>query len=756
MDGEQHPNAELTTRELEVLRLVALGLSNRDVAEELVIAPETVRWYTKQIYSKLGVSGRVQALNRAKELSLLEAGKTVAPPAVQATNLPLPVTPFIGRSREIAEVKQLLRTSRLLTLTGVGGSGKTRLAITVASEVAGDFAGGVYFVDLAPLSNHSLVVKAIAEVLAVIENPAEPLLDTLKRVLAGRAMLLVLDNFEHVIEAAAIVSGLLSVPRLKILVTSREPLHISGEQDYPVQPLSLEPAGDNAAGSEAVALFVQRTMMTLPHFKVTGDNAPAIAEICARLDGLPLAIELAAARCKVLTPQALLTRLDSRFSLLTGGSRDAPHRQQTLRQTLDWSYNLLSKGEKILFARLAIFRGGRSLEAVDVVCGTDLPVDVFDSLAGLVDKSLIQQQETPAGEPRFILLETIHEYALERLAESGEEEAIRRRHAEYFVALAERAEPELRQSQQMRWVNLLELERDNLRAVLEAGYEALGIRLAGALFMYWFTQGLHADGYDWTQRLLPYLDRTPEQHHAKFLVCAGYMLWIRDMEQAKRLLTQAFQVSQKIGDPLHAAWAQTYVSVTLSESEARSVVEEALSTFRRLDYKPGIAQVLNVIGELARYSGDDRRAKQAYEECMVVAAQIGDRRLMATLLYNQSFIAQHEGDHQAAIALLRRSLVFSREMTSRHFMATNLESLAGSLAAVGQPERAVRLLGAAEVAFERGGYLHEPLDQVEIDRIITRIRAQLDPATFETAWAEGRTLTLEQAAANVLDEKPIP
>lgn len=433
-------------------------------------------------------------------------------------------------------MKQLLGRARLLTLSGTGGTGKTRLALQVAAEVADAFADGVCFVDLAPLSDHTLVAIAIARALGVFENPAEPLSGTLKRALAQRELLLV-DNFEHVIQAAPLLSELLTAsPHLKVLVTSRESLRLSAEQEYPVPPLSLPPpeaiSVRDLTASEAGALFVQRAQMTLPRFQVSDDNAPAIAQICTRLDGLPLAIELAAARCKLLTPQALLERLertsgDSPLRALAGGSRDAPPRHRTLRDTMAWSYNLLAEDEKMLFARLAVFRGGRSLEAIEAVCGEALPIDVFDGLASLVDKNLVQQKETPEGEPRFVLLEMIHEYARERLEASGEAETLRRRHAEYFVALAERAEPELRLARYGYWCQQFELELDNIRAVLEwtlgAGDVGLGVRLAGALGLFWYGKGYHVEGIRWTQRLLERLDETLAIYHAQFLISAGRM-----------------------------------------------------------------------------------------------------------------------------------------------------------------------------------------------------------------------------------------
>ena len=764
MDGVPHPSDVLTNRELEILRLVALGLSNRDIAEELVIALETVKWYNRQIYSKLNVSGRVQALNRARELGVLQVGMriTAASTAIMTKslhNFPVPVTHFIGRTREIAEVKQLLSASRLLTLTGVGGTGKTRLAIRVASEVADNFADGVYFIDLAPLSNHSLVAKAIADALGVIENSAESLVNTLKRVLAGRQLLLVIDNFEHVIEAAPLVSGMLVSPHLKVLVTSRQALRISGEQDYPVLPLSLVPSDSpgNLVESEAAALFVQCAMMKLPHFKVTGDNAPAIAQICTRLDGLPLAIELAAARCNLLTPQALLARLDSRLVTLTGGSRDAPPRQQTLRRTFDWSYNLLDEGEKQLFARLAVFRGSRSLEAIESIGGQDLPIDMFDGLASLVDKSLIQQKEAPGGEPRFVMLEILHEYARERLAASGELETIRRRHAEYFVELAERAEPELWLAQQERWFQILEREHDNLRVVLDWSLEgdvAVGLRMAGVLWYFWHAYGHHVEGYQWTQQLLPRMGEAPVIYHAKFLFTAGHMsLRQFDLPASRRLFRESLDISRKLGDKRQTAWALTCMSQTHFEEmdKAYALAEEGLSLFRALDYEPGVQYSVLLLGEIARVNGDDRRARSAYEEALAMARHMDAIRQTLMAFANLSFINQHEGNHKSVIDLMRQALTRVRHMKNNKDMANFVQILAGSLGAVGEPEQAARLFGAAGVALERRGTFILT-DQPELDRMIAAVRAQLDDVTFEAAWAEGRRMTLEQAVADALDE----
>jgi predicted ATPase/DNA-binding CsgD family transcriptional regulator len=752
----------LTGRELEILRLLAQGLSPREIAQELYLTPGTVKFYNQRIYGRLGVNSRTQAITRAQKMGLLDAAPDT-PTARSSTpkhNLPAQLSAFIGRKREVAEVRRLLQSTRLLTLTGPGGTGKTRLALRVALETVYDFADGVYFVDLAPLSDEALVAKAVAAVLGVMENPREPLLDTLKRVLAERELLLLLDNFEHLIEAAPLVSELLmAAPRLKVLVTSREALRLSGEQEYPVPPLSL-PSDDafsvqRLTESEAVSLYVQRVQMIQPRFTISGDSAPAIAQICIRLDGLPLAIELAAARAKLLPPQMLLARLDSRLSALTGGSRDLPARQRTLRNTLDWSYNLLDEGEKTLFARLAVFRGGCSLEAMEAVCGKGLPIDVFDGLTSLLDKSLIQHQEVLAGEPRFVMLETIHEYARERLQDGGETELLQRRHAEYFVGLAERAEPELRLAQQTRWFQWLDAECNNFRAVLEwslsSGDVALGVRLAGGLYLFWHACGYHVEGRHWTQQLLKRLEHIPLMYHAKLLICAAML---HDFDSAKRFLTLALAVSREMGDQHHTAWSLMFLGYVMVENmeEATPYAEAALSLFRELNYQPGIAQSLNVIGEIARFGGDFDRARRAYEECLAVSQQTGEARRLYMMFVNLAVLAQHDGEDERARYLSRQVIPLVHELSSKLDRAACLVFLAGILGSAGRPEPAARLLGASQAILERMGYFHPPVDKQEGDRISATVRAQIDEATFEAAWAEGRAMTLEQAVAYALDE----
>ena len=389
-------------------------------------------------------------------------------------NLPLQPTPLVGREREVAEVEDRIQSEevRLLTLTGPGGTGKTRLVLQAAADLLEEFEDGVFFVALATITDPELVPSTIAGPLGVKESAEQPLTETLKSYLREKELLLLLDNFEQVLEGTPVVGELIAAcPKLKVLATSRIPLRLYGEQEYAVPPFALPdprvlPPVKVLTQYEAVRLFVERARAVKADFSVSNENAPAVAEICARLDGLPLAIELAGARLRILPPQKMLERLSNRLKLLKGGARDLPTRQQTLRGTIDWSYELLKEDEKTFFRRLSVFSGGRTLDAIEEICDPEGHLDVLDAVESLVEKSLLRQEEGPEGEPRFVMLETVHEYAREKLQESGEAEAIKRAHAEYFFALAEEAEPELEGPDQLQWMDRLEAEHDNMRAAL--------------------------------------------------------------------------------------------------------------------------------------------------------------------------------------------------------------------------------------------------------------------------------------------------
>jgi predicted ATPase/class 3 adenylate cyclase len=468
---------------------------------------------------------------------------------VYRNNLPIQPTPLIGREKEVAEVcERLVRLEvRLVTLTGAGGTGKTRLGLQAAAELTEEFHEGVFFVSLAAIRDPQLVVSAMAGTLGVKEEGGQPLLESLKSYLAERRMLLLVDNFEQVLEAAPMVTELLSsAPNLKVLATSRTPLRLYGEHEYPVPPLALPdpgqlPSVERLTQYEAVRLFVERAQAAKADFSITNESAPAVAEICHRLDGLPLAIELAAARIKLLTVQAMLARLGNRLRLLTGGARDLPERQRTLRSTIEWSYGLLEEGEKVLFARLSAFAGGRTLEAMEAICdaGGDLAVDVLDGLTSLVDKSLLKQEEGAGGEPRFVMLETIHEFAREKLRESGEAEDIRRLHAEYFLALAEEAEPAVEGEQQPAWLDRLEEEHDNIRAALSwsLGQDRdpeLALQMGAALGEFWYLRGHFSEARRWLEEALAESGGTPTAAHARSLQRVSWLAFLQgDLDRAE-------------------------------------------------------------------------------------------------------------------------------------------------------------------------------------------------------------------------------
>src|SRR5919107_1508387 len=453
----------------------------------------------------------------------------------RTNNLPAQPTPLVGRESELGEVRDLLRAEglRLLTLTGPGGIGKTRLGLQVAAELLDEFEDGVFFVALDPITASALVASAIAEPLGVVEAWDQPLEEGLKDYLGGKELLLVLDNFEQVLGGAPLVGNLLAAcPKLKVLATSRSGLRVYGEQEYPVPPLELPRPGrlppiDRLSQYEAVRLFIERAKAARPDFSVTDENAPAVAEICARLDGLPLAIELAAARVKLLTPGAMLERLGSRLKLLTGGARDLPERQRTLRGAIEWSHALLEEGEQVLFRRLAVSSGGRTLEALEAICDAegDLPVDAFEGVSSLLDKSLLVREEGPEEESRLVMLETIHEYAREKLRESGEAEGVSGLHAQYFLAFAEEAEAELEGPDQASWMERLEADHDNFRAalswLLEAGEAESALRIGGALWLFWRSRGHLSEGRRWLSEGLSGGDAAPAGVRARAMLVLG-------------------------------------------------------------------------------------------------------------------------------------------------------------------------------------------------------------------------------------------
>lgn len=630
-----------------------------------------------------------------------------SPPSLH-NNLPRQLTSLIGREREVATVCELLRRDdvHLVTLTGPPGIGKTRLGMEVAASLRGDFADGVYFVNLTPISNPKLVAQAIANVLGIKQVDDHLLLDVLVRSLSKRQVLLLLDNFEQVLPAAPHIAELLrAAPRLKALVTSRELLHLSGEHDFPVPPLALPPVlapqstlhrlaplpFERLAQYEAVRLFVQRAEALKPDFAFGPDNSDAVAGICRKLDGLPLAIELAAARVRYLSPQAILDRLQNSLALLTGGAIDLPPRQRTLKATIEWSYDLLNEEEKRLFRRLAVFRGGSTLEAIEAVYNADQALDMepLDGVASLTDKSLLQREVGVRDEPRFVLLETIHEYIKGKLDESEEAQAVHVHHAMYFTRLAERAGPELTGPQQAEWLDRLQIEEDNFRAALEWAYQndvKLGLRLVAALSTFWIRRGYLSEVREQTLAMLSAareagLEATPSA--ARALYAAGFFMFRQgDFVSARPLCeesVQRYKALQDRDDRRGLAESLNLLGIVLSRLEGlptrRRLHEEALQVAREIGDKWSIARSLYQLGHVARLSGDYVLGHSMFEESLALFSESGDKFNIALALIGIGQMAESQSDYQSAHSLYDESLAIYRELGDRWGITGALYSL---------------------------------------------------------------------------------
>jgi predicted ATPase len=725
-------------------------------------------------------------------------------------NLPAQPTPLIGRERELREISNLVRSQDvgLVTLTGPGGTGKTRLALQVAAELVDAFEHGVFFVDLAAATDPDLVFSKIAGALGVAETGARPLAEVVASFLCDKEMLLILDNFEQVVGAASATMEALPCPPVKVLVTSRISLRVYGEHEYAVPPLSVPdprrlPDLKTLSQYEAVGLFIQRARAAKADFEVTNDNAPAVAEICARLDGLPLAIELAAARIKLLPPKAMLVRLGSRLKLLTGGARDLPERQRTLRGAIEWSYDLLDESEQVLFRRLAVFAGGRTLEAIEAICDAegDLPVDSLEGVSSLLDKSLLRQEEGAGDEPRFVMLETIHEFAREKLRESGEAEEIKRAHAEYFLALAEEAEPELKGPNQAEWLERLEAEHDNMRAALSWSFDGadpeLGLRLAMALWWFWLTRGHVSEGRDWLEAALGRSVGLPTRERAGVLVGAGRLaLELGEISHATVLIGEGADLFRTLEDRVGLADATDNLGIAVAYSgdldRAKALFAESLSLFREANSGWGVGETLNNLGNVAGILEQEDRARSLHEESLAARRKVGDERGIAMSLANlvepvmsekdygrvkvlieeslaifrklgdKGNIAMclgvlgesslHEGDLKEATAMCSEALAMLWELGDTYHAYSMLTLLAITASRQDRVERAARLFGAAEALLEGSGISLTGGDLADTRRNLAEARAKMDEAAWEEAFASGRSMSFADTVAYATQE----
>jgi predicted ATPase len=778
-------------------------------------APAPLCWAVERCLAKEPEKRYDSTRDLARDLAAIRERLSAVPPRqleTRPSNLPRQRTAFFGRDKEVATVKEILlrQDVLLVTLTGPGGVGKTRLGLKVAEEMVDQFPAGVHFVALSAVTDPGLVTSLIAQTLGVKKTGGQEPLDALKEHLRNslsKPMLLVLDNFEHLISAAPIVADLVSIePNLKVLVSSREPLHLYGEHEFPVPPLSL-PDTRSLSPVElpvysAVALFVQRAAAVKPDFKLTEDNAAAVIEICVRLDGLPLAIELAAARVKFLPPSDLMTRLASRLSLLTGGSRDLPARQQTLRGAIDWSYDLLNESEQKLFRRLSVFIGGCTLEAVEAVCNTksDLGFDLVDGMASMVDKSLMQQSEQAGNEPRFVMLETIREYALEKLAASAEVPSTRRAHAAYCVVLAEEGAGSVTDAESSEWLDRFEVEHDNFRAAIEWLIENedadWGLRLGLALFRFWEMREYLAEGRDRLGKLLNLGGAAaPTKARARALFAAGVLAgeqgdytsadnFIReslgiarglkdehgvgvslnalavhardrgDVATSRSLFEESLTLWKESGDQLAVARALSnlanVVKLQGDYERARALYKDCLATFRELGDRTGIAWSLNNQGDVARDQGDAESAHSLYEQSLMTFRELGDRWGIAGSLADLGNLARDQTKFSLAQSLYQQSMRMFQELDHRRGVARLLECFACLAAAQSAPERALRLAGAAAALRQAVGAPLTPGDQVKLERLLEAARQALTNEAGSTAWLEGWVLPVGKAIEETL------
>ena len=722
----------------------------------------------------------------AAQTEVLEVETTAAHERINfpPNNLTEFFSPIIGREKEIAEIQDLLRRTDLplLTLTGIGGTGKTKLAKAVARELLPDFKDGVFFVEIAAITNPELVALTIAQPLGVNEAGNKPVLEALKNFLHEKNLLLVVDNFEQVIDAAPIIAELIAAAKgLKILITSRVLLHLSAEREFVVSPLAVpsefsQISLEEFSKYEAINLFVERAQKAKPSFALTEENARCVAEICARLDGLPLAIELAAARIKILSSSAILAKLENRLKLLTGGARDLPARQQTMRGAVTWSYDLLSEVEKYLFRRLAVFAGGFTFEAAESVVNCQLSVDgkeetshkhgtaddeqlsveVLDGITSLVEQSLLLSKEQANGTIRFRMLEVVREYALETLKASGEAEILRRSHVVYFLMLGEEAEPHLLTAQSVKWLNRLEEEHDNLRAALTWSLDydvGMAVRLAASLRNLWIFRCHLTEGRRWLEAAFE-LSSRDDPSAVRFKLLNGLGVLVRfqgDYETARKAHEAGLAMGKAANDGRQIAQSIRNLGAVAHQqgdfTAARKFLEEGLAISRELDDKFRIAESLNALGDLARVEGDNAAARPLFEESLAICKQLGRSASKASNLLNLGAIAFGDGDFSAARLQFAEALTTAQEIGDKIIISCTLDGFAALAGERGEPREATRLAGAVECLRETIGYKIESAERQFRNAYLKTLHTSLGEEEFNLVFEQGRKLRMEEILA---------
>ena len=741
-----------------------------------------------------------------------QPGRTLTPDSGGQHNLPNQPTTFIGRAEEVSTAREMLlrQDVQLVTFTGPGGTGKTRLSLEVAAGLVDDYKDGVFFVPLGDSTESEQVVSRIAQQLEVREAGSQPLFQNLKDYLRDKHILLLLDNFEQLTPAAPVVAELLAAaPLLKVLVTSRVLLNLRGEHEMPILPLATPdlketPSLEQLAENESVKLFVARAQAVQASFSLTENNASAVTQICRRLDGLPLAIELAAARVRMLSPQAILSRLNERLKLLTGGAQDLPARQRTLRNTLDWSYSLLDEQEKTLHARLGVFVGGFSLEAAEAICNPKGEMDMLEGITSLVNNSLLKQEVTTSGEPRFRMLETIREYAVERLAQSGEMPLLQKQHAHYYATIViDEAGIALIGPKAIHWLNWLQIEHDNVLAALAWSQSTpewgdLGLPLVSWLNWFWYRRGFLSEGRLWTERVLDSPAAAAETPARAMVVHMSALLamWQGDLHIAEARTRQGLHLIQKLEDEQSMPWSLMGTGVVLinrgMDQEAHALLKEAQALFneqgipymhaitlvhlgnvalglgdpveasqwldqahqlfREIAEEWGLSFVLNNLGEVARVRGNYDQAGKYYEECEALLRSSGDKGDLARLIHSLGYIALHQGNYVHAEERFHESLAMFRKLGNKRGIAECIAGLSSLRAKQGKLQTAAKMLAAAESLLSASGADWWPADRVEVEATQAILKSSLGQDELDASSAAGRSMTLEQAITFVSND----
>ncbi|MDQ3952443.1 MAG: DUF4062 domain-containing protein [Actinomycetota bacterium] len=691
------------------------------------------------------------------------AAAAPTPAGRDAGAFPVQPTPFVGRVPEVEAIRDLLRAEdvRLVTLAGPGGIGKSRLAFEAARRLGELFPDGMTPVLLGPLADASLVVPAVARALGVRESAGRSTLEAVAEHVADSARLLILDNFEHVLVGGQDVRELLlACARLKVLTTSRAALGLTGERVFRVEPLSFPALGnvrslEDARGCDAVALFVDRARVANPVFELTDENVAQVVEVVDRLDGLPLSIELAAARARLLSPQGLLDRLDDRFRLLSRGPRDLPERQQTLRGLLDWDYELLTEEERATWRRTSIFAGGFTLDAAEnVVCDAGGEFELLDSLDSLIRKSLLRREDAPGSDPRFSMLNTLKEYAREKLAESGELDPVARRHADYFLELAERAAARLRKNDQAHWLDVLDREHDNMRAVLRSairmGDTTLELRLASRLTRFWEYHAHLTEGQRWLEEALSRAVGVDPALRADGLDGAAILALAQgELKRATVLMEESVELRRGFGDPSRLGSSLRYLALIRLDrgdrAAARELLEESLALQREADNEGELATVLSNLGILVIHDEEWEHAGELYQQSLDLFARAGDTLGMARAMLNLSDVRLQFRDLDDARDLLEQSLKMFEQLGMWWDIVYVVENLGGVAAYAGRPQDAARLIGAADRAREELGTPLPEGEKVAYNRYLAAAKDALGEEGFTAAWAEGRAMSLREA-----------